>query len=239
MKKKINAFVTGGSRGIGHAISKRISQKCESLFITSSNEKTLKAGLDKLKIGFNGNLYGEFADHNHSEAAAIKYKNWVAANTDKLDLLVLNAGMFIEGDLCSIDNDSFILNMEVNFMVNHYIIKELIPFLKKSDCAKIILIGSTAAYEAYPLVPTYGAAKWALRGYAINLRKELMQENIAVTFISPGGTLTDMWEGEELPKNRLLEPDDIAKVVDSILTLSKQAVIEELIIRPMLGDIHE
>ncbi len=66
-----------------------------------------------------------------------------------------------------------------------------------------------------------------------------MTHNIGVTFISPGGTLTDMWAGVELPKDRLLEADDIGKLVAAIMTLSKQAVVEELIVRPMLGDIHE
>ena len=66
-----------------------------------------------------------------------------------------------------------------------------------------------------------------------------MKENIGVTFISPGGTKTDMWEGVDLPENRLLAPSDIGKIVALIPKLSSQAVIDELIIRPMLGDIHE
>jgi hypothetical protein len=64
-------------------------------------------------------------------------------------------------------------------------------------------------------------------------------DNIGVTLINPGGTLTDLWEGEELAPNRLLEPSDIGKLISTILTLSPQAVVEELIVRPMLGDFHE
>lgn len=63
-----------------------------------------------------------------------------------------------------------------------------------------------------------------------------MKDNIGVTFVSPGGTLTDMWSDVEVPPNRLLEPNDIAKVVDSLFELSPQAVVEEIIIRPMLGE---
>ena len=48
-----------------------------------------------------------------------------------------------------------------------------------------------------------------------------------------------MWDGIELPNDRLLEPSDIGQIVALIPKLSKQAVIDELIIRPMLGDIHE
>ncbi len=239
MEEKINALVTGASRGIGNAIAKRISKRCQNLFITSQYENSLDKGLKSFSEIYKGNIYGIFADHNKAEESAKIIQNFVAHNIEKLDVLILNAGFYVEGDLCSIDNADFISNMEVNFSVNYHIVKELMFLLRKSKKARIIIIGSTAAYEPYPLVPTYGIAKWALRGFAINLRKELMKENIGVTFISPGATLTDMWEGEELPPKRLLEPDDIAKVIDNLLTLSEQAVVEELIIRPMLGDIHE
>ena len=104
--------------------------------------------------------------------------------------------------------------------------------------ANDVIIGSTAAYSSYS-VPTYSIAKFALRGLATNLRKELMRENIGVTFLSPGGTLTDMWADVEVPPNRLLEPHDIAKLVDSIFDLSPQAVVEEIIIRPMLGEFDD
>jgi len=239
MEEKINALVTGASRGIGNAIAKRISKRCQNLFITARYENSLEKGLKSFSEIYEGNIYGIFADHNKTEESAKIIQKLVASKVEKLDVLILNAGFYVEGNLCSIDNADFISNMEVNFSVNYYIVKELMFLLRKSKKARIIIIGSTAAYEPYPLVPTYGIAKWALRGFAINLRKELMNENIGVTFISPGATLTDMWEGEELPPKRLLEPDDIAKVIDNILTLSEQAVVEELIIRPMLGDIHE
>jgi short-subunit dehydrogenase len=88
-------------------------------------------------------------------------------------------------------------------------------------------------------VPTYGIAKWGLRGFALNLRHELRDDGIGVTFLSPGGTLTDMWAGEDLPPNRLLEPTDVALMVAAITELSSQAVVDEIVLRPMLGDIHE
>ena len=102
-----------------------------------------------------------------------------------------------------------------------------------SSFARIIIIGSTAAYSAYS-VPSYGVAKWGLRGLAVNLRKEL-----GVTFISPGPVLTDMWADVDVPEGRLLEPDDIAKVICGLFDLSTQAVVESLIIQPMLGDYDE
>ncbi|MCM1362413.1 MAG: SDR family oxidoreductase [Clostridiales bacterium] len=156
--------------------------------------------------------------------------------SENLDAIILCAGDFVEGKIQEVDRNDFIRNMDVNF--NYYAVNEVISLLKRTRCSKIIIIGSTAAYNSYS-VPIYSITKWALRGYVINLREELWQEGIGVTFISPGATLTDMWTDVELSPDRLLMPDDIAKVVDNLFELSEQAIIEELIIRPIQGDIDE
>lgn len=128
--------------------------------------------------------------------------------------------------------------MSTNFSFYFYLVRNVIELVRKGSCPRIIIIGSTAAYMPYP-VPTYGISKYALRGFAVNLRKELMNDNIGVTFVSPGGTLTDMWSDVDVPFNRLLDPTDLAKMIDCMFDLSPQAVVEEIIIRPMLGEYNE
>lgn len=238
-KRNLISFITGASRGIGFHIAKRLSHSCGTMLLTSKNEDTMSKAIEILQKESSSALYRMSIDLSSGNEAAKKLSEWARSITQKIDIVVLNAGFYIEGDLAEFSEENFRKNLEVNFMVNHFLVQGLLPLLKKADYPRIIITGSTAAYEPYPMVPTYGVAKWALRGYAINLRKELMNEGIGVTFISPGATLTDMWEGEELPDNRLLDPDDIAKLVESTIHLSKQAVVEEIIIRSMLGDMHE
>ncbi len=233
------ACITGASRGIGYQIARHLAPLCAELVLAGKTEETISAAVGKLS-GETGcrlhPVWGDLAD-GRSRAEAIARN--VSAVVSHLDVLVLNAGYYVEGSLGSIPDGDFERNCQVNFLSSHYLVTALLPLLKRSSRARIVLIGSTAAYEAYPLVPTYGVAKWALRGYAINLRREMMAENIGVTFLSPGGTLTDMWEGTDLPEGRLLDPADIGKLVAALLSLSPQAVVEELIVRPMLGDMHE
>lgn len=236
---KMVAFITGASRGIGLAIARNIAPQCSDLLIASRTKAGISNASKLLKKETACQIHTVWGDLAEGRSFANSAKELVASTTNRVDLLILDAGYFVEGSLSEIDDKDFERNMLVNCLSSHYVVSALLPFMKESPSAKIIIIGSTAAYEAYPIVPTYGMAKWGLRGYAINLRKELMEENIGVTFISPGGTLTDMWKGEDLPKNRLLDPNDIGKLVSSIMTLSPQAVVEELIVRPMLGDIHE
>jgi short-subunit dehydrogenase len=233
------SFITGASRGIGYEISRHVAPMCSHLIITSKTKANIDAAVKKLSGETKCSIHPFWGDIAKGRSFANKAREYVASIADRIDLLVLNAGYYVDGALAEIGDADFERNMQVNCFSAHYLVSSLLPLLRKSDRARIVIIGSTAAYESYPLVPTYGIAKWGLRGYAINLRKELMSEDIGVTFIAPGGTLTDMWKGVELPKNRLLEPADIGKLVATMMTLSAQAVVEELIVRPMLGDIHE
>lgn len=239
MRKKYNILVTGASRGIGYSIAKKIANRCANLLVTAHKESTLLSGINKLCKESDGNILGFYFDQSKVDESAQQLADWVKSKVDYLDAIILSAGIFIEGGLCDMDYVTFTQNMNTNFTFNYLAVNSLLNLLKKAqNPPRIIIIGSTAAYGSYS-VPTYGVAKWALRGYSINLREELRAYKIGVTFISPGPTLTDMWAGESIPSNRILEPDDIAKVVDGLFDLSEQAVIEEMIIRPVLGDIDE
>ena len=237
MKNNLNILITGASRGIGNAITQKISWRAKKLFMTSHYRDRLDSALLDIKKACVGETYGLNIEQAFGEQAANEVLEWIESKTDWLDVLILCGGDFIEGDLCTISNKDFNCTLQTNFMFNYYLVKQLVPILKRSKCPRIIIIGSTASYSAY-FVPSYGVAKWALRGLAVNLREELSKDNIGVTFLSPGGTLTDMWSDVNVPENRLLEPEDIAKTVNCILDLSGQAVVEELIIRPMLGDYY-
>lgn len=238
MQNNLRIMITGASRGIGKSIAKKVCIRADKLFLISKNNATLEIAVKEIKQLFDGEIKCFNIDQSEAEKSSTVIGSWIKDNTDYLDAIILCAGNFIEGKLQEINKDDFINNMNTNFFFNCFITNELIPLLRKAKSPKIIIIGSTAAYESYS-VPTYSVAKWALRGYAKNLREELKNEGIGVTFISPGPTLTDMWADVDLPKERLLEPNDIAKIVNELFELSNQAVVEELIINPMLGDVDE
>lgn len=231
----MNILITGGSRGIGKAIAKELNAAGHNLLLVSQNQNNL----EKTKTELNNSQVNIFACNLGIESEIDKLFQFSESINFKPEVLILDAGIFIEGSLTNSKSEDFYTTMNVDLYHIYHCVKKYIDILKKHSNSKIILIGSTASLEAYPVGALYGVAKWGLKGYAINLRKELMNENIGVTLINPGGTLTDLWEGEELEPNRLLEPSDIGKLVNVLLTLSPQAVVEELIVRPMLGDFHE
>jgi short-subunit dehydrogenase len=76
-----------------------------------------------------------------------------------------------------------------------------------------------------------------LHGFSINLREELKTHNIKVTTVFPGAAYTDSWASSGISKKRFMEADDVAKMVYGASQLSPEACVEEIILRPQLGDI--
>lgn len=231
-------LVTGASYGMGKAISLRLAPKCSSIFLHGRNTERLEdlsgsiSGISTAEVN---TISQELSEQNAAQTIA----DQIREKTEHLDAVILNAGFYREGSLSEVDPKQFEDDFRANVHANIYLVKELMPLIQSGERRRIVITGSTAGYEPYPLVPEYGVQKWALRGYALNLRNELRSESIGVTFLAPGATWTGMWEGEDLPDDRLLEADDIAKSIEFLLSLSPQAVVEELKIVSMLGDIHE
>jgi short-subunit dehydrogenase len=101
----------------------------------------------------------------------------------------------------------------------------------------IFTICSIASLAAYPNGGAYSISKFALLGFTKNLRRELMPHNIKVTAIIPGAVYTDSWKGSGVDESRIMEAEDIASIIYNASRLSPQATVEEIVIRPQLGDL--
>ncbi len=233
-----NILITGASYGMGRAISKRIAHRFDTVALHGRNIERLTSVSEEIKStnDCETKIYtSEFSELNDVKRFISEVKN----DFSSLEAIIINAGMYREGALVDFDTETLMSDFNVNFFSAWELVKGLIELVKAGKTKRIIIIGSTAGYEAYPAVPSYGVQKWALRGFAHNLRRELMSEKIGVSFISPGGTWTGMWEGEPLDDDRLLEANDIAVMIDASFDLSHQAVLEEMKVVPILGDLHD
>ena len=127
--------------------------------------------------------------------------------------------------------------MEVNLYSAYHLTRVLLPKMMATKAGHIFTLCSIASLAAYPNGGSYSISKFALLGLTKNLRRELQPYGIKVTAIIPGAAYTDSWKESGVSEERLMEADDIAKTIYHATLLSPQAVVEEIILRPQLGDL--
>jgi short-subunit dehydrogenase len=107
----------------------------------------------------------------------------------------------------------------------------------KQKSGHIFNICSIASLNAYANGGAYSISKFALLGFSKNLREEMKPNGIKVTAVLPGATMSASWKGASIDPNRIMEANDIATMVYAASQLSAQAVVEDIILRPQLGDL--
>ena len=100
-----------------------------------------------------------------------------------------------------------------------------------------VFLGSVASIKGYPGGAAYCAAKHGLLGFARALREESMEHGVRVVTFLAGATFTPSWEGAGLPESRFIPPDELARLIVDTSTTSSRTVVEEILVRPQLGDI--
>lgn len=233
----MNAVITGASRGIGKATARIFALHGYDLYLTSRNESKLLQTIEELKKDFpNISIDGKAFDLGKKQDAQL-LGGWINTNAGTVDVLVNNAGNFIQGDVSNEPDGALEEMMEVNLYSAYHLTRAVLPKMMATKTGHIFTLCSIASLGAYPGGGSYSISKFALLGFTKNLRRELQPHGIKVTAIIPGAAYTDSWKGSGVSEQRLMEADDIAKVIYNATLLSPQAVVEEIIIRPQLGDL--
>jgi short-subunit dehydrogenase len=231
--------VTGGSKGIGRAVVSRFLRAGYPVVTCARTATDLEELTTALRADVPGAVLHTLpADLSQQEDCA-RFAAFVLALGQPVAVLVNNAGAFIPGRLQDEPADGSQLRqmLAVNLLSAYDVTLPLLPGLIARGRGHIFNICSTASITAYPNGGSYGIAKHALLGFSKNLREELKASGVRVTAVLPGPTLTASWAGVELPKERFVQADDVAEALFSAYSLSPHAVVEELLIRPQLGDL--
>lgn len=234
MRKSI--LVTGGTKGIGRAIIKRFSKEGFDIFTCARNEQDLLSLKADLEGKFEGiQVLALPADLSKKEEV-IKFSDAVKA-IGIPDVLVNNTGVFLPGALHSEPDGNFEFIMQTNLFSAYHLTRAFVGEMIQRKSGHIFSMGSIAGLTAYPNGGSYAVSKWAMLGMTKCLREELKPHQIKVTSILAGATFTDSWVGAGIPEDRFMRAEDVAESVWGAYNLSPQTVVEELTIRPQLGDI--
>lgn len=230
-------LVTGGTKGIGRAVVEQFAKEGFHIITCSRNEKDLQ----KLKLEieqaytFSKVFYRE-ADLSEKKSVQA-FLAYVKGLGVKVDVLVNNSGLFVPGKITEEDDEALPFMVQTNLYSAYYLTKGLVPDMISRRSGHIFTLCSTASITPYINGGSYCISKFALYGMTKVLREELKEHNVRVTAILPGATLTASWEGVDLPPERFIKAEDVAMSIFNAYVLSENSVVEELLIRPQLGDL--
>jgi short-subunit dehydrogenase len=230
----MNVIITGASRGIGKAIAAIFASNGHSLFITSKQEAGLRLAAEDLKRLFPNSSIEYKAFDLSMEAAG--FGEWLLSEGVEVDVLVNNAGSFAPGQVQDEPQGLLEQQLSTNLLSAYHTYPKLLPSMMKKS-GHIFNICSIASLKAYPNGGAYSISKYALHGFSQNLRMEMMPYQIKVTAVFPGAVLTDSWGDYDNSNARIMEANDIAKMIYAATQLSPGACVEDIIIRPQLGDL--
>lgn len=233
----MNVVVTGATKGIGRAIVEVFAKEGFNLAVCARTEEDLIALRDALKAkNPTSNILTKVVDvSNQTEVLA--FADLIKEAWDSVDVLVNNAGVFLPGEISKEEEGRLELMINTNLYSAYYLTRALLPIMMPRKKGHIFNMCSVASQVAYPNGGSYSISKFALLGFSKVLREEMKPHNIKVTSILPGATWSNSWAGVELPESRLMQADDVAKTIWGAYTLSDSAVIEDIVLRPQLGDL--
>lgn len=226
------AVITGGSRGIGLSIAEKLLREGFRVFTISRN----RGGLDELEKKYGASLEVLMCDLSDRQET-LDCAAMVGSKAGKIDILVNNAGIFLPGQIQNEEDGVFEKVMAVNINAAYHLTRSLLPGMISAGDGYIFNICSTASIMAYVDGGSYCISKHALLGMTRVLRQELMEHHISVSAVIPGATLTDSWKGSDEPASRFMETANISAAIWFAWENRKTCVMEEIILRPILGDL--
>lgn len=231
------AVISGGTKGIGRAVADLFVENGFDLCIGARNESDLESMKLEYRQKYPEREIFVFQVDVSIKSQVMDFAAAIKKACSRVDVLVNNAGFFQPGLVISEDDGVLESIIETNLYSAYYLTRALIDEMIKQKSGHIFNMCSVASFMAYPNGGSYSISKFALLGFSKSLREEVKSHGIKVSSIMPGATWSDSWKGVDLPDERLMKSSDVAKAIFMAYTLSDSAVMEEIILRPQLGDL--
>ena len=224
-----SALVTGGSSGIGLAIARMLREEGYGLTLAARKPERLEAAAGELAAT------AVAADVQHEEDCA----RLVAAHVEAhggLDVLVNSAGVGIAGRIADTSTKHFDLQQSVNLRGAFLVTREALPALREAK-GYVVNLASIAGTIPTPGLATYGAAKAALISLTRSLVREEAGTGVRATALCPGFVDTPMTSWTGIDGGEMIQPEDCAEIVRSLLRLSPAARVPVVVVERAGDDV--
>jgi len=227
------ALVTGASRGIGRGISLMLADSGVHVILTArSMDKLQKVKEEITSRGGNATVIP--ADIAKEQDIKTLFKI-IKDKFGRLDIVINNAGIGIWGNLVDFSIEDFDKIMNINVRGTYLCCQQAMKMMIPQKNGYIINISSVVGFKGYPNQSAYTASKHAIMGLTKSLAVEAQEHNIRISAILPGGVETDLSfkARPDLDRSLLILPEDIAKTVLYLLSLSDRAMVDQIFVRRM------
>jgi short-subunit dehydrogenase len=228
--------ITGASKGIGYAAAQQFAAAGARLLLCARNEAGLQKAAATLAAQYPQAQVETRAADVSSQAETDAFADWCLERGTP-DVVINNAGVFLPGSIHNEANGVLETMIHTNLYSAYHLTRRLLPGMMARKSGHIFNICSIASLNAYANGGAYSISKFALLGFSKNLREEMKPYGIKVTAVLPGAAYTASWDGSGVAPERIMEADDIAKMMVAAAQLSPQAVVEDIVMRPQLGDL--
>lgn len=228
--------ITGASKGIGKALALKFGKSGHQLALCARGIQELQQVKTEVEKAGCLSPYIQAVDVSKKQEV-LDFAEHIFKKYNKVDVLINNAGVFLPGEILNEADGRLEYQIETNVYSAYHMSRAIAPQMKINQAGHIFNMCSIASQTAYPNGGSYTISKFALLGMSKVLREELKPFGVKVTSVMPGATWSASWAGVDLPEERLMQANDIAEMVYAASKLSASAVVEELVIRPQLGDL--
>ncbi len=214
-------FLTGASSGIGKATALSLLDLGASVFDFSRQRQLAEEVKHENLRSFRGDVSVE-TDVQRGFAACLEAFGTV-------DILLNNAGVgALSPDLATIDLDTYEQMVNVNMRGVFLCNREALKVMKPRGEGHIVTVISMAGQRTNPNAPLYCASKFGARGLSSGLADQAIKLGIRVTDVNPGPTDSDYWGDRQVPREKFLKVDDVARVIVFVLDQPKEVLIREI-----------
>jgi 3-oxoacyl-[acyl-carrier protein] reductase len=223
-----SALVTGGSAGIGLALARMLRDEGHELTLVARRPEPLEEAASELGAHA---LAANLADPDECMRV-------VAAHAERfggLDVLVNSAGLGIGGSFAQQETKAIALQLDVNLRATLIVTREALPLLRAAQ-GQIVTLASIAGTIPTPGLAIYGATKAALISFTNSLNREEADHGIRATAICPAFVATRMTDWTGLPAEDMIQVEDVAELVRTLLHLSPRARVPQIVIE-RVGDV--
>jgi short-subunit dehydrogenase len=232
----MNVIITGASKGIGKAIAMKFAAAGHDLFLCSRSASMLSATVKEINNKYPSvNILFLPADLSKKEEVEAFADFCLQQSIPAI--LINNAGVYLPGNTMDEPEGHLEMMMNTNLYSAYHLTRRMLPAMMKNKKGHVFNICSIASINAYTGGGGYSISKFALNGFTKNLRHELKPHGIKVTGVFPGAVFTDSWSNFDNSSKRIMEAADIADMIYAAAMLSPQAVVDEIVITPQLGEL--